>query len=68
MKMKLIIQDDSGHTEMEVNVAGLMEQINDHPSHWVVVDDILVAEEKIPDVDWETVNEVKLMEHVVGGC
>ena len=66
--MKLIIQDDSGHTEMEVNLAGLMEQINDHPTHWVVVDDVMVSSERIPDVDWDSVTEVKLMEQVVGGC
>jgi len=65
--MKLIIQDDTGHTEMEVNVAGLMEQINDHPNHWVVVDETVVFSENIADVDWDTVNEVKLMEEVVGG-
>ena len=52
---------------MEVNASGVIEQINDHPTHWVIVDDVMVMRENIPDVDWETVNEVRLMEEVVGG-
>ena len=67
MKMKLIIQNETGHTTMEVNASGVIEQINDHPTHWVIVDDVMVMRENITDVDWETVNEVRLMEEVVGG-
>ena len=65
--MKLIIQNETGHTTMEVNASSVIEQINDHPTHWVIVDDVMVMRENIPDVDWETVNEVRLMEEVVGG-
>ena len=48
--MKLIIQNETGHTTMEVNASGVIEQINDHPTHWVIVDDVMVMRENIPDV------------------
>jgi|TARA_B100001939_G_scaffold157435_1_gene136065 hypothetical protein len=67
MKMKLYIANETGHTEMEVNVSTVIEQITDHPTHWVFVDGDMVMRENIPDVDWETVNEVRLQEAVVGG-
>tara|TARA_A100001201_G_C4068603_1_gene195029 strand:+ start:345 stop:551 length:207 start_codon:yes stop_codon:yes gene_type:complete len=67
MKMKLYIANERGHTEMEVNVSTVIEQITDHPTHWVFVDGDMVMRENIPDVDWETVNEVRLQEAVVGG-
>ena len=65
--MKLYIANERGHTEMEVNVNTVIEQITDHPTHWVFVDGDMVMRENIPDVDWETVNEVRLQEAVVGG-
>ncbi len=65
--MKLYIANETGHTEMEVNVSTVIEQITDHPTHWVFVDGDMVMRENIPDVDWETVNEVRLQEAVVGG-
>ena len=67
MKMKLYIANETGHTEMEVNAASVIEQITDHPTHWVFIDGDMVMRENIPDVDWDTVNEVRLQEAVVGG-
>ena len=46
--MKLIIQNETGHTTMEVNASGVIEQINDHPTHWVIVDDVMVMRENAP--------------------
>ena len=66
--MKLIIANETGHTEMEVNYVSAIEQINDHPTHWVFIDGDMVLRENIPDVNWETVDEVRLQQSVVGGC
>ena len=65
--MKMIIQNETGHTELTVNSEQAIEQINDHPTHWVFIDGDMVMRENISDVDWDTVNEVRLQEAVVGG-
>ena len=68
LRMILTIINETGHTELVgISHTAVIEQINDHPTHWVIVDDVMVMRENIPDVDWETVNEVRLMEEVVGG-
>ena len=66
--MKLVIVNETGHTDMTVTQVEVIDQINDHPTHWVFIDGDMVLRENIPDVDWETVNEVRLQQAVVGGC
>ena len=66
--MKLYIANERGHTEMEVNVSTVIEQITDHPTHWVFVDGEMVIRQDIAGVSWDTVNEVELIPAVVGGC
>jgi len=65
--MKLVIVNETGHTEMEVNATSVIEQITDHPTHWVFIDGDMVMRENIPDVNWDEVSEVRLQEAVVGG-
>ena len=65
--MKLRIMNDTGHTELECQAEEMIDQINDHPTHWIFVDGDMVIRENISDVDWETVDEVKLVPAVVGG-
>lgn len=66
--MKMIIQNETGHTELIVNSEQAIEQINDHPTHWVFVDGEMVIRQDIASVSWDTVNEVELIPAVVGGC
>jgi|TARA_R100000479_G_C6343878_1_gene186378 hypothetical protein len=66
--MKMIIQNETGHTELIVNSEQAIEQINDHPTHWVFVDGEMVIRQDIAGVSWDTVNEVELIPAVVGGC
>ena len=40
--MKLRILNETGHTELEVTSAEMIEQIADHPTHWVYVDGDMV--------------------------
>tara|TARA_S200002703_G_scaffold115295_1_gene100863 strand:+ start:141 stop:347 length:207 start_codon:yes stop_codon:yes gene_type:complete len=67
MKMKLYIANERGHTEMIVNATSVIEQITDHPTHWVFVDGDMIMRENIPEVNWEEVTEVRLQEAVIGG-
>ena len=66
--MKMIIQNETGHTELTVNSEQAIEQINDHPTHWVFVDGEMGIRQDIADVSWDTVSEVELIPAVVGGC
>ncbi len=65
--MKLVIVNETGHTDMTVTQVEAIEQINDHPTHWIFVDGDMVIRENISDVNWESVDEVKLVPAVVGG-
>ena len=65
--MLLTIINETGHTELEVTQREVIEQINDHPTHWVFIDGELTARETIADVEWETVEAVDLTPAIVGG-
>ena len=65
--IKLTILNETGHTELEMAITEVIEQIDSHPTHWVFVDGTMVARESISDVDWETVESVNLVPAVVGG-
>ena len=65
--MKLRILNETGHTELEVSASEVIDQINDHPTHWVFVDGEMVSREQINTVDWETVESVDLTPAIVGG-
>ena len=65
--MKLRILNETGHTELEVTQSEVIEQINDHPTHWVFVDGELMSREDITVVNWDTVEMVELTPAVVGG-
>tara|TARA_R110002050_G_scaffold164481_1_gene294559 strand:- start:20052 stop:20255 length:204 start_codon:yes stop_codon:yes gene_type:complete len=66
--MILTIINETGHTEMEgISHTDVIEHINDHPTHWVVIDSELTAREEIADVDWDSVANVELIPAVVGG-
>ena len=66
-RMLLTIVNETGHTELEVSQSEVLDQINDHPTHWVFVDGELTSREEISDVNWETVDSVDLTPAVVGG-
>jgi len=66
--MKLTIMNDTGHTDMAaVTASEVIEQITDHPTHWVFVDGEMVTRENVPTVDWSEVENVTLAPAVVGG-
>tara|TARA_Y100000593_G_C4115926_1_gene240250 strand:+ start:83 stop:286 length:204 start_codon:yes stop_codon:yes gene_type:complete len=66
--MKLRILNETGHTELEVNASEIIEQINDHPTHWVFVDGEMVSRETISSVNWDGVELVDLTPAIVGGA
>ena len=65
--MKLRILNETGHTELEVSTSEVIDQINDHPTHWVVIDSELTSREEISEVNWDSVDNVELIPAVVGG-
>ena len=65
--MKLRIMNETGHTELELGVEEMIEQINDHPTHWVFVDGEMVSREQIGSLNWDNVESVDLTPAIVGG-
>tara|TARA_R110000824_G_scaffold265849_3_gene454783 strand:+ start:158 stop:358 length:201 start_codon:yes stop_codon:yes gene_type:complete len=65
--MKLRILNETGHTELVVNTSEVIDQINDHPTHWVFVDGEMVSRETVNTVNWDEVEQVDLTPAIVGG-
>ena len=65
--MLLTIINETGHTEMSVTMTEVIEQINDHPTHWVLIDGELTSRETITEVNWDTVDSVDLIPAIVSG-
>jgi len=66
--MLLTIMNESGHTELVNQTSSqVIDQINDHPSHWVIINGELTSREMISEVSWDTVTSVDLIPAIVGG-
>ena len=65
--MKLRILNETGHTDLEVTMNEAIEQINDHPTHWVFVDGEMINRSDINGVNWDDVSDVELVPAIVGG-
>ena len=63
----LRILNETGHTELELAVNDVIDQINDHPSYWVSIDGDIVDRMNIPTMNWDTVQNVDLIPAIVGG-
>ncbi len=66
--MKLRILNETGHTELSVSSAEIMDHINEHATHWVFVDGEMVSRENISQINWDDVSDVELSPATVGGC
>ena len=66
--MLLTIINETGHTELASQTSSqVIDQINDLPSHWVIIDGDLTSREMISEVSWDTVTSVDLIPAIVGG-
>tara|TARA_R110002020_G_C15663698_1_gene717055 strand:+ start:276 stop:476 length:201 start_codon:yes stop_codon:yes gene_type:complete len=65
--MKLKILNETGHTELEVTQKEVIDQINEHPTHWVFLDGEMVSRQEITQVSWDDVEVVTLTQAIVGG-
>ena len=65
--MLLKILNDTGHTTLEVTQQEVIDQINEHPTHWVFVDGEMVSRQEINEVSWDSVEVVTLTQAIVGG-
>jgi sulfur carrier protein ThiS len=67
IKMKLRIMNETGHTDLDVNTSEMIEQLAEHPTHWVYVDGDMVSRESVSDINWDGVESVNLVQAIVGG-
>ncbi len=65
--MLLKILNETGHTELEVTQKEVIDQINEHPTHWVFIDGEMVSRQEITQVSWDEVEVVTLTQAIVGG-
>ena len=65
--IKLRIMNETGHTEVVLAESEVIDQIDQHPTHWVFIDGEMVARETIGEINWETVQSVDLTPAIVGG-
>tara|TARA_R100000734_G_C3265116_1_gene62652 strand:- start:229 stop:417 length:189 start_codon:yes stop_codon:yes gene_type:complete len=59
--------NESGHTEVVLAESEVIDQIDQHPTHWVFIDGEMVARESIAGINWDTVQSVDLTPAIVGG-
>jgi hypothetical protein len=67
MQVKLRILNETGHTELMVSESELIEQINDHPTHWISIDGEIVERKAINAIKMDSIQEVDLIPAIVGG-
>ena len=65
--IKLRIMNESGHTEVVLAESEVIDQIDQHPTHWVFIDGEMIARESISEINWDTVQSVDLTPAIVGG-
>ncbi len=65
--IKLRIMNETGHTEVVLAEKEVIDQIDQHPTHWVFIDGEMVARESIGEINWDTVQSVDLTPAIVGG-
>ena len=65
--IKLRILNETGHTDLMLDASGIIEQIDNHPTHWAFIDGEMVARESIGEINWDTVQSVDLTPAIVGG-
>lgn len=63
----LRILNETGHTQVEMASSEVIEQIDQHPTHWLFVDGTMVGRHQINEINWDTVQSVDLTPAIVGG-
>ena len=59
--------NETGHTDLDVNTSEMIEQLAEHPTHWVYVDGDMVSRESVNDINWDDVESVNLVQAIIGG-
>ena len=65
--IKLRIMNETGHTEVVLAEIEVIDQIDQHPTHWVFIDGEMIARASIGEINWDTVQSVDLTPAIVGG-
>jgi len=65
--IKMRILNETGHTDLMLEAAEVIEQIDSHPTHWVFINGEMTTRESITEIDWSIVESVDLTPAIVGG-
>ena len=65
--IKLRILNETGHTELMLSEAEVIEQIDRHPTHWCFINGEMVSREEINELNWDSIESVDLTPAIVGG-
>jgi hypothetical protein len=63
----LRILNETGHTQVEMASSEVIEQIDNHPTHWIFVDGEMISRQDISSINWDTVESIDLTPAIVGG-
>jgi hypothetical protein len=63
----LRILNETGHTQVEMASSEVIEQIDNHPTHWIFVDGEMISRQDISSINWDTVASIDLTPAIVGG-
>lgn len=63
----LRILNETGHTQVEMASSEVIEQIDNHPTHWIFVDGEMISRQEIAGINWDTVQSIDLTPAIVGG-
>mgnify|MGYP003132209387 FL=1 len=63
----LRILNETGHTQLEMASSEVIEQIDQHPTHWLFVDGEMVSRSEVNEINWDEVADVTLTPAIVGG-
>ena len=66
--VRVIIGNQTGHTELEMSGEEAIEQILNHPTHWAYINGEMVAHADVANIPLESIESVILTQAIVGGC
>ena len=50
--IRLKILNETGHTSVTLSADSIIEQIDNHPTHWSFIDGEMVSRENIATINW----------------
>ena len=67
IRTKVEIADMTGHTTVQLTKEETLEQVQEHPAHWIFVNDRMVNAQELEQANWAQVDGVRMVPGLVGG-